>query len=50
MLQLWPALLPIHHAVVLKTLELSGTFPMEIKSQTIKTYYTEELEELLLEE
>jgi len=45
-MQLWSALLPIHTAVVLETLKLSGTFPMEVKSQTIQLYHTKELEDL----
>ena len=49
-LQLWTALLPIHTAVLLQTLKLSGTFPMELKSHTIQPYHTEELEDRILEE
>jgi len=49
-MQLWPAQLPTDAAVSLQTLELSGTFPMEIESQTIQAYHTKELEELILEE
>jgi len=48
--QLWPALLPIHHAVLLQTKKLSGTFPMEVKSRTIQAYHTKELEDRVLEE
>ena len=44
-LQLWPAQLSIHPAVVaLETLILSGTFPMEVKSWTVPTYPTTRLE------
>ena len=49
-LQLWSALLPIHPAVVLQTLKLCGTFPMEVQSQTILPYLTIEREEGILEE
>ena len=50
LLQLWYAQLPIDPAVVLQTLKLSGTFPMEVESQTIRTYHTKELEEVNLEQ
>jgi len=49
-LQLWCALLSIHPAVILQTQKLSGTFPMEVKSQTIQTYHTKELEQSILGE
>jgi len=37
-------------SVLLQTLKLSGTFPMEIQSQTIQPYHTKEIEIAFLEE
>jgi len=50
-MQLCSALLPIPPAVLaLKTLKLSGTFPMEQESQTMHPYHTKELEDVFLEQ
>ena len=48
--QLCSALLHYQVAVTLDTQKLSGTFPMEVKSQTIQAYHTKELEDRILEE